>query len=340
MGPEKQKELTWEEVEPIFRPKGVHMGVMEFDADACSQCGNCILNCPFKSLEESEDGTPQLKKEYACFSCYNCMVACENGAITIGQRYHVTEGVFKDGPLPQEKPKPARDENGQPVEWNQTEHLVFERRSVRNFKPDPVPESLTRRVLEAGRFAPSGGNCQPWRFVVVEEPTLIEEMNVCCKKTLSMLYGAYLDDNAVKMLIPMYQERGRVGSFDPRIIIGGAGTIARDYAKTFLDAPVVILMAGDHRSIGGTELPIGICGQNMNLVAQSLGLGFCWIGFSQLIERDPQLKEKLGLKDPWVIQNACVLGFPDFKQSGLVPRDNRPVTWFKKGATEAIIDGI
>ncbi|MBT4265596.1 MAG: 4Fe-4S binding protein [Deltaproteobacteria bacterium] len=340
MESEKKGDLTWEEVEPIFRPKGVHMGIMEFDADVCSQCGNCILNCPFKALEEGEDGTPQLREGYACFSCYNCMVTCGDDAVTIGERYHVTEGVFKSDPLipNQTLPRKAKDENDQPVEWNQTERLIFERRSVRNFKPDPVPETLIRRVLEAGRFAPSGGNCQPWKFIVVEEPTMIDEMNSCCSNFLTMFYGAYRDDNAVKMLVPSYQEKGTVGSFDPRIVLGGAGAIAKGELKTFLNAPVIILLAGDRRSIGGTELPIGICGQNMNLAAQSLGLGFCWIGFARTIEKDPKLKEKLGLKDPWVIQSACVLGYPDFKQSGLVPRDDRPVTWFKKGSSGASID--
>ena len=333
-------ELTWDDVEPIFRPKGVHMGVMEIDPGVCNQCGNCIANCPFKALEEGDDGTPQHKQEYACFSCYNCLVACEDDAITIKQTYHVTEGVFKTDPLPlpQSKPRRAKDEKGKPVDWNPTERLIFERRSVRNFKLDPVPETMIRRVLEAGRFAPSSGNCQPWKFVVVEDPEIIEEMNTCCKNVLSMFYGAYKDDDAVKMLVPMFQERGSVGTFDPRIILGGAGSIAQDFGKTFLDAPVVILIAGDARSIGGPEIQTGICGQNMNLVAQSLGIGFWWVGFSQLIERDPELKAKLGLKDPWVIQSACVLGYPDFKQKGIVPRDNRPVTWFKKGTTEPVID--
>jgi nitroreductase/NAD-dependent dihydropyrimidine dehydrogenase PreA subunit len=331
MGPETKDDLTWEDVIPVFRPKGVHMGTMEFDSEACSQCGNCILNCPFSALEEGEDGTPQMKEDYACFSCYNCLVSCSDDAITIGEKYHVTEGLFKtDSPtLPQEKPKQAKDENGQPVDWNPTERLVFERRSVRNFKKNPVPETLIRRVLEAGRFAPSGGNCQPWKFIVVEDPAMIEEMNTCCKKMLSMIHGAYMDDEAVKMLIPMYQEKGRLGSFDPRMMVGGAGSIAKGNMKTFQDAPVVILVASDTRSIGGTELPVGICGQNMNLVAQSLGLGVCWIGFSQLIEKDPALKEKLGLQEPWVLQTALTLGYPDFQQAGIVPRDDRPVTWFK-----------
>lgn len=338
MDSEKNDKLAWEEMEPIFRPKGVHMGVMQIDADLCVQCGNCILNCPFRALEEGEEGIPQLKESYACFSCYNCMVTCEVDAISIGRRYHVTEGIFKSDLLPQEKPKQARDENGQPVEWNQTERLMFERRSVRNFKPDPVPETMIRRVLEAGRFAPSGGNYQPWKFIVVEDPDLIEEMNNHCKNILGMIYNTFIDDNAVKGLIPMYQQSGRLGTFDPRIIHGGAGSIARGEVKTFLGAPVVILLAADSRSIGGTEISIGICGQNMNLVTQSLGLGCCWVGFCTLIERDPQLKEKLGLKDPWIIQSSFALGYPEFKQAGLVPRDNRPVTWHKKGASNPIVD--
>jgi nitroreductase len=44
------------------------------------------------------------------------------------------------------------------------------RRSVRKYKPDPVPDGVLARALEAGSFAPSGHNRQPWRFVVVRDP--------------------------------------------------------------------------------------------------------------------------------------------------------------------------
>jgi len=337
---------SWEEMEPMLRPKGVQMGVMEIDPEVCSQCGNCILNCPFKCpfkcWVEGEDGIPQLKEEYECFSCYNCMVACEDDAISIVESYHVKKGFFKTDPLPlpQKMPLRAKDGDGKVEEWNATERLVFERRSVRNFKPDPVPDRMIRRVLEAGRFAPSGGNCQPWKFIVITDRALIEEMNTSCKNVLSMLYNTYLNDSMVKMLIPMYQQNQQAGLFDPRIIMGGAGSIARDYGKVFLDAPVIILVACDTRAIGGPQISAGICGQNMNIVAQSLGVGFCWIGFSQLIEMDPPLKEKLGLSDPWAINTAAVLGYPDFKQQGIVPREFRPVTWFREGASEPEIEGI
>src|SRR5215831_8285255 len=43
-------------------------------------------------------------------------------------------------------------------------------RAIRRLKPDPVPSALIRKVCEAGTFAPSGGNRQPWIFVAVTEP--------------------------------------------------------------------------------------------------------------------------------------------------------------------------
>ena len=47
-------------------------------------------------------------------------------------------------------------------------------RSMRRLKPDPVPAALIRKILEAGVCAPSGGNMQRWRFLVVRDPKVKE----------------------------------------------------------------------------------------------------------------------------------------------------------------------
>jgi|GEM_PF-20703 alkylation response protein AidB-like acyl-CoA dehydrogenase/nitroreductase/NAD-dependent dihydropyrimidine dehydrogenase PreA subunit len=328
--------MTWEEFEPIVRPKPgtVHMGVMKADPDKCTHCGLCILNCPFRAWEMGENDVPRMKQEYECFSCFNCMVACPVGAISIVDTYHVDSGFFQTDPLPLPVKPPLEplDAQGKPATWTPVEKLIFERRSVRNFKPDPVPEPLIRRVIEAGRFAPSGGNCQCWKFIVVTDKAMIRELDEACYGVLSMLYTAYKNDAMVKSLLPVYQAKPQPGMFDPRVILGGIGSIYRKNAPVFLDAPCVILLACDNRAIGGPEIQAGIAGQNMNLAALSLGLGFCWIGFSQVIEMVPPVKEKLGLKDPWRICTAMVLGYPKFKQQGIVPREFRPVTWFREGS--------
>ena len=61
--------------------------------------------------------------------------------------------------------------------------VVKTRRSIRNFKPEPLPEGTVEQILEAARFAMSGANGQPWEFVVVtnkETKDKIAEINLEC----------------------------------------------------------------------------------------------------------------------------------------------------------------
>ena len=74
----------------------------------------------------------------------------------------------------------AAPEPGDP--FNAVETTIIERRSVRVYRDKPVPEYLVKRILEAGRYAPSAGNCQSWKYVVVQDPALIAEMAAHVKK--------------------------------------------------------------------------------------------------------------------------------------------------------------
>ena len=54
---------------------------------------------------------------------------------------------------------------------------IRSRRTVREYKPDPVPESVVRRILRAGRWAPSSSNSQPWHFVVISDPATLATLS-------------------------------------------------------------------------------------------------------------------------------------------------------------------
>lgn len=56
--------------------------------------------------------------------------------------------------------------------------VVRRRRSVRRYKPEPVPEAVLEQVLEAARLAPSGSHLQPWRFIVVKDPKTKRKLGV------------------------------------------------------------------------------------------------------------------------------------------------------------------
>jgi nitroreductase/NAD-dependent dihydropyrimidine dehydrogenase PreA subunit len=331
--------MPWENVEHILRPNmdDIHMGVMNIDEDKCNKCGLCMDNCPFRCWEKNEDGFPVMKEEYACFSCYNCKVACPNDAVKIIDNYHVDDGFWKTEPhaLPAKLPLEAKDAEGNPTEWNEIEKAVFTRRSVRNYKDKPIPETLIQRVLEAGRFAPSAGNCQPWRFIVITDKALLAEINNVTKNLLTNLYNMYMNDTTVKGLASMVEgPPPSYSAFDPRVMFGGFGTIAKHQElDPSMDAPAVILLLADERSIGDPQLNLGICGQNMNLVANSLGIKACWNGFIAAgVNFFQPIKKKLGIKKPWIAASSLCLGYPKFKQEGVVPREYRPVTWFREGA--------
>jgi nitroreductase/NAD-dependent dihydropyrimidine dehydrogenase PreA subunit len=328
--------MDLDRLKEIVRPKGVHMGVMEVDEDACTQCGLCLDNCPFKCWEMEGDEYPRLKDGYACFSCSNCMVACPTDAISIIETYHVTEGFWatEPHPLPLKPPLQPRDGDGNLDEWNAIERAVLKRRSVRNFKDEPVPDHLIRRVLEAGRFAPSAGNCQPWQFIVITDKALIRQIDDAALAGANAMSSMYQNDDAIPALAGMAESSP--GMFDARLASGGVPAVASKDLPPSLNAPCVILLAADSRAISGAQLNIGICGQNMNLVANSLGIKACWCGF--VVPGLSTISDKLNLGPNWSVVTALVLGWPAFNQEGMVPREYRPVTWLREGSNAAEIE--
>ena len=59
-------------------------------------------------------------------------------------------------------------------ETNDIFEIMSTMRAMRRLKPDPVPDELINKILQAGQWAPSGGNTQRWRFLVVKDPDRLE----------------------------------------------------------------------------------------------------------------------------------------------------------------------
>lgn len=66
------------------------------------------------------------------------------------------------------------------MDFDAFERLVRQRRAVRHFKPDPMPEGLLERLLDAAHWAPSGYNLQPTHFAVATDPDLKQRLLPCC----------------------------------------------------------------------------------------------------------------------------------------------------------------
>jgi nitroreductase len=69
--------------------------------------------------------------------------------------------------------------------------IVRNRRSTRRFKEEPVPPESLSRILDAGRWAPSGGNIQPWRFVVITDKDIKGKIAEVCTKSSSEAWRSF-----------------------------------------------------------------------------------------------------------------------------------------------------
>jgi nitroreductase/formate hydrogenlyase subunit 6/NADH:ubiquinone oxidoreductase subunit I len=324
--------MSKQQLREIFRPQNVHMGKMKVSKEKCTGCGLCVQNCLFRTPQLGIDKKVYFREGGACFSCYNCMIACPKDAITIDSPYRVDDGFWKTLPHQLRPVKPLQPHNakGQPDEWTEVEKVLYNRRTVRNFSDKPVPEPLIRRVIEAGRAAPSGGNSQPWQFIVITNKDIINRLNEVAYRVITGMYETYISEDGVKQLMKQYEADPAPGGWDPRIILGGMGqSVAARVNPVLLGAPVVILLTADSRAIGGPALQIGICGTNMILTANSLGLAATWVGFVAYAESDLELMKEIGIEPPFSIATSVVLGYPKFRQAGIVARDFRPIKWYR-----------
>lgn len=139
------------------------------------------------------------------------------------------------------------------------EEAIHSRRSIRKFKPDPVPDELVARVLEAARLAPSGTNRQPWRFQVITDAALKEKL---CKEA----------------------------SFNQTHIMTAPVVIAcGSELLTFVKGHKLAPPGGSYfgadseeweelsKFVGDAHSYTAIAVEHMALMATGLGLGSCWI---------------------------------------------------------------
>ncbi len=174
------------------------------DRQRCDGCGKCGQTCPGQLLELQEkvpvDRSTGDGSGLGCIGCSNCYAVCDRDAINIRGRYRVESGYYRTRLRSRAKPNPLGLPEPPPLEelgteLSDVERVIYQRRSTRLFKKNkPVDEALLRRILEAGRFAPSQGNCQPWSFVVISDRHLLDRIAKACQRLVSPLPWLYLEN--------------------------------------------------------------------------------------------------------------------------------------------------
>ncbi|MFZ5645905.1 MAG: nitroreductase family protein [Bacillota bacterium] len=207
-------------------------------------------------------------------------------------------------------------------DWTETEKVILSRRSVRLYKDDQVPGELVRRILECGRFAPSAGNSQPWKFVVVREQEILDEM----------------ESSVVSICKNMKELLSLVKSPEPinPVPYAAIGLIANGKLRLFHGAKTVIMVLKDVRGVGKPDYDCGLASQNIVLAAHSLGLGTCYIGFLDPLFQLPEWRERFDIDFPYEFECGIALGYPKGKPDGMVERDTLAIDWYESGTKTVV----
>ena len=273
------------------------MGLLRISEDLCQRDGLCAKDCATGIIQLPDTGgVPEIIPggESACLECGHCVAICPYDALS-----HERIPIDRS---------PAIKEN---LRINEEQAIQFlrSRRSIRHFLPKSVEHERIRTLIEAARYAPTGGNSQMVEWLVLSNKSHLREI-------------AGLTVEWMRQLVK-----------DPQLIA------ARPYLlravalweagndSVLRDAPALIIaMAPGEAANGLVDLTLALC--YLDLLAPAMGLGTCWAGLLQGgILAMPSLKAKVGIPETCQHHYPIMLGYTDLEYFRL-PERRRPKITF------------
>jgi len=173
---------------------------------------------------------------------------------------------------------------------------LMNRRSIRRYKPDPVPRDLIESLLAVGIWAPSAHNRQPWRFAVVEAPAQ--------KESLANAMGARLRRDLVADGVPTDVIEADASRSYSRIT---SAPVVIALCLSMVDMDVYADTKRNHSEYVMAVQSTAMAGQNILLAAHEAGLGACWMCAPLFCPEVVQAA--LDLPDDWQPQALVTVGY-------------------------------
>ena len=173
---------------------------------------------------------------------------------------------------------------------------ILTRRSTRRFRDKPIDERVLNEIIEAGRYAPSGGNSQTNHFFVITDREILKRLADIARDAFSKM----------EIFEGMYR------SLQSSILQSKTGSYVFHY-----NGPCLIVLA-NRRDYGNNIADVACALENMMIAANANDLGSCWINQLKWLNQNEEileLFEHFGLKEDERIYGSLVLGYPDTEDS-------------------------
>ena len=187
---------------------------------------------------------------------------------------------------------------------------ILTRRSTRKYKDEAPDKEIIEKIIEAGRYAPSGSNSQSTHFLVITEKEVLNELSELVKTEFAKM--EITEDTYISLKNSI--NAAKTGNYN-----------------FYYSAPVLIVTA--NRKGYGNAIADSACAlENMMIAANALDLGSCWINQLHWLDENEAVRaflQEKGIKEDETITGGLILGYPDTGMPNRIAleRKGNPVTW-------------
>jgi nitroreductase len=164
--------------------------------------------------------------------------------------------------------------------------VLSKRRSIRKYLDKPVEMDLLKEIIHESTLAPSAGNEQSWKFIIVYHAPVLHRISEECKKTLLARIANNPNDYAKK-----YEHMLQNPSFN-----------------IFYNAPCLVMILGESH-VKNLLFDCTLAASYFMMSAAAKGLGTCWINFARDLT-NPALLEQIGVPENHTIVAPIIIGYP------------------------------
>jgi len=290
--------------------------MISIDESRCNLCGICVPVCVRKILKQGGKSV-EITEPGLCLACGHCKAVCPTDAPQLSGGNE----EFELGPSKEEIPAPTP-----------FFRFLRSRRSLRIYQEKPVEKNKLEMVINAGRYAPTGSNRQACEYVVVSGRKTLDKV---CSLAIQNLQeqGKVIQEvmdrhNRLKKPLPQKMiSRQNLPAVWERI----AKKWEEGVDQLLHHAPALVIIHMKKSMATTPEIDATIASTQMILMAETLGLGTCYIGFLiWAIENSKKLKKMLGISPDHKALVAFTIGYPGIQFLRLVGRNQAKVSWISE----------
>ncbi len=272
---------------------------IEVDSENCLKCGTCSNICPAGIIELGN--LPNVSQENAmiCMRCGQCESVCPQGALELIDP--TLEGVVNN----------KTDFKGSPEKIG---NYMRSRRAVRHYKEDTVDKKVFEEIMDIVRYAPSAGNGQPVKWMIVHDPVKVKKLAGMTIDWMKNIVAEAPPEQHVEGL-NLFIDSWENGS---DLVLRGAPHLVVAYAEQDKNNPMAQFVSVD-----------GIIAlTHLDLALPTFGLGSCWAGglTMALNEYFPIAKE-LNLPEGHTFIGAMMVGYPQYQYHNIPKRNKAVIDW-------------